>query len=190
HPQPHPAAAGLAARALADKFDARRLQRLHHLHQRVDGTPHIGIALFHALDRGQRHPRQLRQAALVEPQQGARSPHLRSGDHGVLRSARNGRLRMYDDVSYMHVERKCSGVRHPIALPFTPGRIETGAPKDPCSIIVVTMGSADQAALRLALLSATLVSFWSVAISSLSVWSSSLAASAMPSCWAQVFSVP
>jgi hypothetical protein len=55
---------------------------------------------------------------------------------------------------------------------------------------MVNSDVACQAAIRLRLLSATWVSFLSVAISSLSVWSNSRAISDLPICCAQVLSVP
>src|SRR6516162_16654 len=79
--QPHTTPAGVTDRAFADQFDARGRKRVDELHQRVDISPDDPLARFHALDGGQRKTRALGEFALIDLQQRACSPHLRSSYH-------------------------------------------------------------------------------------------------------------
>ena len=52
-------------RSLADQFDARSCQRVDELHQRIHISPDDTVTRFHALDRGKRETRTLREGDVV-----------------------------------------------------------------------------------------------------------------------------
>src|SRR6185437_2191233 len=56
--EPHPPPLALAAGAVADQFDPGPVDGVDHLLQAVDHRLDDAVAGFHALDRGDRHPRQ------------------------------------------------------------------------------------------------------------------------------------
>src|SRR5581483_3987188 len=80
--QPHAATAALAHGTLSDQLDARRVERLDQLHERIDIAADDAVACFHALDRGQRESGHLGQLALINSEQGARRPQLRRRNNG------------------------------------------------------------------------------------------------------------
>src|SRR3546814_6107562 len=61
-PISHAAAARGAGAVLADQLDAGHFDRRDHLAQRINDAAHVSGARFHALDRRQRHARQLRRS--------------------------------------------------------------------------------------------------------------------------------
>src|SRR3546814_9370698 len=79
--QSNPSAAARARRVFADQFDAGPFQGGDDLDQCVDDAANLAIGRFHALDRRQGQPGQLRELALVKSEKGTRCPHLLRRDH-------------------------------------------------------------------------------------------------------------
>src|SRR5262245_10384536 len=75
--QPDAAAAAARRRALADQLDAGNRERVDQLHQGIDIAADDAFGALHALDRRQRQGAELREFALVDPQQSAGGPKLR-----------------------------------------------------------------------------------------------------------------
>src|SRR6185437_4121782 len=61
-----------AACVLADQLDTRAIERIDHLHQRIDDAAHRALAGLHPLDGGQRHPGHRSQRPLIDAQERAR----------------------------------------------------------------------------------------------------------------------
>ena len=80
-PEPDAAAAIVAAHMFAEKFDARAVQRVDHLHQAIDNASHVALAGFHSLDCWQRDACHFRQGFLVDVEKGAGGTKLGSSDH-------------------------------------------------------------------------------------------------------------
>src|SRR3546814_1993791 len=104
-PISHAAAARGAGAVLADQLDAGHFDRRDHLAQRINDAAHVSGARFHALDRRQRHARQLRQGALVDSEQGPCRPHLCRRDHYRLTRSLN---MLIDVLSIMRSEEHTS----------------------------------------------------------------------------------